>query len=287
MSILYGIKSINLKTVKRVNNKINHTLSDNKNYQKVPTPAASVLLIRDADKKIEVFMIKRSMKTNFGGAWVFPGGKIDHEDVSNDYQKYSPHLDDSSASERLGIEKNGLSYWTACIRECFEESGILLANQIGKSLKNTILKENDLETLSRFKDRILKGENIFYEMIDNLNLELATNELAYISHWVTPKIEKRRYSTRFFVARSTDQEAVHDGTEGVESKWINPEEALKQFKAGDFPMIMPTIKNLEMICGFTDASELLSFMNNKNNNDIPNIEPVFEIVDGEPKLIRY
>ena len=234
-----------------MNNKINHTLTDNKNYQKVPTPAASVLLIRDADKKIEVFMIKRSMKTNFGGAWVFPGGKIDHEDVSNDYQKYSPHLDDSTASERLGIEKN------------------------------------DLETLSRFKDRILKGENIFYEMIDNLNLELATNELAYISHWVTPKIEKRRYSTRFFVARSTDQEAVHDGTEGVESKWINPEEALKQFKAGDFPMIMPTIKNLEMICGFTDTSELLSFMNNKNKNDIPNVEPVFEIVDGEPKLIRY
>ena len=33
-------------------------------------------------------------------------------------------------------------------------------------------------------------------------------------------------------------------------------------------MIMPTIKNLEMICGFTDASELLSFMNNKNKNDI-------------------
>ena len=270
-----------------MNNKIKHTLTDNNDYQKVPTPAASVLLIRDTDKKVEVFMIKRSMKTNFGGVWVFPGGKIDGEDVSNDYLKYSPYLDDSSASKRLGIEKNGLSYWTACIRECFEESGILLANKKGKNLKNTILKDEDLEILSQFKDRILKGENIFYEMIDNLNLELATNELAYISHWVTPKIEKRRYSTRFFVARSTDQEAVHDGTEGVESKWINPEDALEKFKAGDFPMIMPTIKNLEMICGFVDTSELLSVMNKKDKNDIPNVEPVFEIVDGEPKLIRY
>ena len=214
-------------------NKINHTLSDNKNYQKVPTPAASVLLIRDADKKIEVFMIKRSMKTNFGGAWVFPGGKIDHEDVSNDYQKYSPHLDDSSASERLGIEKNGLSYWTACIRECFEESGILLANKKGK-FKNTILKENDLETLSRFKDRILKGENIFYEMIDNLNLELATNELAYISHWITPKIEKRRYSTRFFVARSTDQEAVHDGMKELRVNGLIPKKPLNNLRLETF-----------------------------------------------------
>ena len=52
-------------------------------------------------------------------------------------------------------------------------------------------------------------------------------------------------------------------------------------------MIMPTIKNLEMICGFTDTAELLSTMNNKNKSDIPNVEPVFEIVDGEPKLVRY
>jgi hypothetical protein len=52
-------------------------------------------------------------------------------------------------------------------------------------------------------------------------------------------------------------------------------------------MIMPTIKNLEMICGFANTSELLSFMNNKDKNDIPNVEPVFEIVDGEPKLISY
>ena len=75
--------------------------------------------------------------------------------------------------------------------------------------------------------------------------------------------------------------------EGVESKWINPEEALQESKSGNFPMIMPTIKNLEMICGFTNTAELLATMNNKNKSDIPNVEPVFEIVDGEPKLIRY
>ena len=270
-----------------MNNKINHIPSDNGDYQKVPTPAASVLLIRDTKQLIEVFMIKRSMKTNFGGVWVFPGGKIDNEDISNNYSKYSPHLDDVLASERLGLKKDGLSYWAASIRECFEESGILLANKKGVNLKNTILNNDDIKIIDQYKRKILQGENIFYEMIDILNLELATNELAYISHWVTPKIEKRRYSTRFFIARTTDQVAVHDGVEGVESKWINPEEALEQFKAGDFPMIMPTIKNLEMICGFANTSELLSFMNNKDKNDIPNVEPVFEIVDGEPKLIRY
>ena len=99
-----------------MSNQTNHTPSDNGNYEKTPTPAASVLLIRDTNKQIEVFMIKRSMKTNFGGAWVFPGGKIDNEDTSSNYSKYSPQLDDSLASARLGIEKNGLSYWIACIK---------------------------------------------------------------------------------------------------------------------------------------------------------------------------
>ena len=287
MSTLYGKKLINLKTIKRVNSKINHTLNENGNYQKEPTPAASVLLIRDMHEKVEVFMIKRSMTTNFGGAWVFPGGKIDDADISNNYLKYSPNLSDDLASERLDIEKDGLSYWIACIRECFEESGILLANKKGENLKKTIFRDGDLKIINQYKDRILSGENIFFEMIDNLNLELATKELSYISHWVTPKIEKRRYSTRFFIARTTDQEAIHDGTEGVESKWINPEEALKQSRSGNFPMIMPTIKNLEMICGYINTSELLSAMNNKNKSDIPNVEPVFEIVDGEPKLISY
>ena len=270
-----------------MNNKINHTPSDNGNYQKVPTPAASVLLRRDSKHWIEVFMIRRSMKTNFGGVWVFPGGKIDNEDISNNYLKYSPNLDDVSASERLGLKKDGLAYWAASIRECFEESGILLANKKGVNLKNTVLNDDDLKIIDQYKSKILQGENIFYQMIDTLKLELATNELAYISHWVTPKIEKRRYSTRFFIARTTDQVAVHDGVEGVESKWINPEEALQECESGNFPMIMPTIKNLEMICGYTDTSELLLNMNNKDKSDIPNVEPVFEIVDGEPKLVRY
>ena len=270
-----------------MSNQINHTPNDNGNYEKTPTPAASVLLIRDTNKQIEVFMIKRSMKTNFGGAWVFPGGKIDNEDTSINYSKYSPQLDDRLASARLGIEKNGLSYWIACIRECFEESGILLANKKGENLKNTIFTNKDLNIINDYKDRILNGENIFFEMIDHLNLELATSELAYISHWITPKIEKRRYSTRFFIARTTAQEATHDGTEGVESKWVNPKIALEESKNGNFPMIMPTIKNLEMISEYSSTALLLNDMKNKTKEAIPKVEPIFEIVDGEPRLISY
>ena len=269
------------------NYKINHTLSNANESNQPLIPAATVLLVRDHNSKIEVFMIKRALKTNFGGAWVFPGGKVDSSDDIKNISKYSPLLNDEEASKRLDIKSGGLIYWIACIRECFEESGILLADNEQRKISLDSLTVTELDNINQYKKKLLNGKDVFLELIEKFDLTLSTNEIAYISHWVTPKIEKRRYSTRFFVARSTDQEAVHDGTEGVESKWINPEEAIKQFKAGDLPMIMPTIKNLEMICGFTDTSELLSFMNNKDKNDIPNVEPVFEIVDGEPKLIRY
>ena len=52
-------------------------------------------------------------------------------------------------------------------------------------------------------------------------------------------------------------------------------------------MIMPTIKNLEMISEYTNTSVLLDDMNNKTKDAIPKVEPIFEMVNGEAKLISY
>ena len=48
------------------NYKINHTLSNANESNQSLIPAATVLLVRDHHSTIEVFMIKRAMKTNFG-----------------------------------------------------------------------------------------------------------------------------------------------------------------------------------------------------------------------------
>jgi 8-oxo-dGTP pyrophosphatase MutT (NUDIX family) len=45
-------------------------------------PAATVVLVRDARDALEVLLLRRSSKLAFhGGAWVFPGGRIDPEDA--------------------------------------------------------------------------------------------------------------------------------------------------------------------------------------------------------------
>ena len=269
------------------NYKINHTLSNANETNQSLIPAATVLLVRDHNSTVEVFMIKRAMKTNFGGAWVFPGGKVDSSDDIKNISKYSPLLNDEEASKRLGIKSGGLIYWIACIRECFEESGILLADNEQKKISKGRFKGSDEEIVNQYKKQLLQGKDVFLELIDKFDLTLSTNEIAYISHWITPKIEKRRYSTRFFIARCPNQLATHDGLEGVESRWLEPKVALDLYKSGEFPMIMPTIKNLELIKDFQDTQTLLLSMNDKLITDIPKVEPVFDVVDGKPKLISY
>ena len=107
---------------------VNHQFADPKEAPAEPKPAATVLLVRDIEGEgIEVFLIERAAKTNFGGAYVFPGGKVDLEDSSEHLSEICRGVSDKDASSALGIESGGLAYWVAVIRECFEEAGILLA----------------------------------------------------------------------------------------------------------------------------------------------------------------
>ena len=142
------------------NYKINHTLSNTNESKQPLIPAATVLLVRDHNSKIEVFMIKRAMKTNFGGAWVFPGGKVDSSDDIKNISKYSPLLNDEEASKRLDIKSGGLIYWIACIRECFEESGILLADNEQRKISLGSLTGTELDNINQYKKKLLEGKDV-------------------------------------------------------------------------------------------------------------------------------
>ena len=48
-------------------------------------PAATVLLVRDGDAGLEVFMLRRTFSAAFAsGMFVFPGGKVDEVDASSE-----------------------------------------------------------------------------------------------------------------------------------------------------------------------------------------------------------
>ena len=90
--------------------------------------AASLILLRDAPGGPEVLLLTRADKPGDqnSGASVFPGGLLDASDRGH-YPRCRG-LDDAAASARLGLSSDGLHYWVAAVRECFEEAGLLLAS---------------------------------------------------------------------------------------------------------------------------------------------------------------
>ncbi len=70
-------------------------------------PAATVVLIRDGEHGLEALLLQRAAAIKFaGGAWVFPGGRVDQQDFADDSQ------DIDAAARR------------AAVRECQEEAGV-------------------------------------------------------------------------------------------------------------------------------------------------------------------
>ena len=86
-----------------------------------PRPAATIVVIREAASTIEVLMVKRNDNVAFmAGAYVFPGGRVDDEDVALaagvDVNGTSRFADLSAAEEQ--------PYRIAAVRELEEEAGV-------------------------------------------------------------------------------------------------------------------------------------------------------------------
>jgi 8-oxo-dGTP pyrophosphatase MutT (NUDIX family) len=219
-------------------------------------PAATVMLVRDAldgAPGVEVFMLRRTANAVFGaGMFVFPGGRVDGIDGADDIAPFCRGLDDAEASRQLGIERGGLAYWVAAVRECFEEAGVLLAQRRdGGPLE---LRSDDRHEVH---DHDSSLSLVALCRRDDLVLDLSST--YYVDHWITPIGEQRRFDTRFFVAElPVDQEPLHDDMETVESLWVRPSEALRMQAAGELMMMPPTMANLRRLEPHATAAAALA-----------------------------
>lgn len=112
----------------------------------------------------------------------------------------------------------------------------------------------------------------FGEFIIAENLELALDALTPFAHWITPPILPKRFDTHFYiVAAPSDQIAIHDGLESVDSVWINPARALAEADAGKYTLVFATRLNLQMLAQSPDA---VSAMAAARVRRIVTVEPV-------------
>jgi 8-oxo-dGTP pyrophosphatase MutT (NUDIX family) len=217
--------------------------------------AASLILLRDSDRGLEVLLLRRAEKADDqnSGASVFPGGVVDTHDRS--LHLMCKGLDDRAASTRLGLPDGGLDYYAAAVRECFEEAGILFASdREDRMVELDRLPDGRLEAMRHAAEQ---GTDALLAMCEAQGWLLAMDRLAYFSHWLTPPGMPRRFDTRFFVAQLPPaQDVKPDGREIVAHMWLKPAEAVDP--ARGLKLMNVTRRTLEQLAGFDSAEHCMA-----------------------------
>jgi len=227
-------------------------MSDAFSFEAPDTPApireaATVIVLREGVEGPEALLLQRHSRSGFAAdAWVFPGGVVDEADG----QLPSAHwngIDLAQLAPRFNAtEAAVLALHVAAVRETFEESGLLLATTADGSALDV-----DAPEVRQMRNQLADREHPagaveFNAWLAAQNLILDLGALEFWARWITPVWEKRRYDTRFFLARAPrGQIAAFDDVETTGQLWIRPDDALTQAASGELHMIYPTIKNLE------------------------------------------
>lgn len=217
-----------------------------------PLDAASIIVLRPATRGFEVLLMRRHGNSQvLGGAYVFPGGKVDADDarVPASCLEQDPEALRQALGEADADDAQAQRMFSAAIRETLEECGILYAQGA------------DHHAASAARQSLLAGST-WSQWASAQDQALLTSALVPWSRWITPKASlmmSKRFDTRFFVAVLPDtQEALHDGHEATALEWLSPSAALTRYEQGDIDMAPPQIMTLLDLSRFDDVEAVLA-----------------------------
>ncbi len=201
-------------------------------------------------------MLKRSPKASaFPGTYVFPGGVLDVSDSEAQTLRCFRGLTPQQAATRLQMAPDAFAagHFMAAVRECFEETGIVLAVDEQRRTPGE-------ESLLRLRAR---GTHVghFFEALEREGLFVAADLMAYFAHWITPPVQARRFNTRFFLAEMPDRQQCRvDGIEMVDALWSSPTQMLEREQRGELELgSTPTRRILEELAQFVVPAAALAY----------------------------
>ncbi len=120
------------------------------------------------------------------------------------------------------------------------------------------------------------------ELAEEAGIELPADELVAYSRWITPRVVPIRFDTRFYLALAPAHSPPRpDGSETIDAAWFEPQAALDSHREGELSLVFPTIKHLESLLGFANATEALEAARRR---EVKPVEP--EVVgEGEERRI--
>jgi 8-oxo-dGTP pyrophosphatase MutT (NUDIX family) len=213
--------------------------------------ASSVILLRRAQPGFEVFLLRRQKGASFmASAFVFPGGAAEqHEDAR-----------------------------TAAARELFEEAGVLLAKMADERATTV-----EAPGLALLRKRVLAGDDPV-AVLASANLAWATDTLVPWAHWITPSIEPKRFSARFFVCElPPGQVPTFDAVETVEQIWVRPADAIA--RRGELNLPPPQIRTCWELAQHASIDDVLAAARTRADEPHPIMPRLKTLVAGEPPCL--
>ncbi|KAI9791275.1 MAG: hypothetical protein M1816_004056 [Peltula sp. TS41687] len=167
------------------------------NPRAAPRPSASVILISPANQILLLQRVRTSRA--FASAHVFPGGLVE------------PAQDGalrSTAPQDRAFHDDAGPYRNAAVRECFEESGILLARRRrrrnggeGGLVGWGVQWDGKMEERERdeVRGQIRDGKVRFRDWLEERGWVADVENLIPFTRWLTPATMPRRYSTQMYL----------------------------------------------------------------------------------------
>lgn len=244
-------------------------------FPAIPIPSATVLLLRDGVPGLEVFMVLRNAGIDFaGGALVYPGGKSDPADLTEETAFYCDGVD--------GLNLEEIGNRVCGIRETFEEAGFLLAREKGRG--TLVPGDRCLQLGAQYREAVHAGDLTMKDFAAREDLTLACDLMVPFARWITPERSPKRFDTWFFLARVPEgQSGSHDKMESVDSLWISPESALKGAADQTYNIVFATRCNLAKVGRAANVTEALE---TAQRNQIVTVEPDITILDDDQVSFR-
>ena len=117
------------------------------------------------------------------------------------------------------------------------------------------------------------------EAQEESGLQPRMTDMLQLSHWTTPVIEPKRFSTWIYAAPVASNEDVRiDGSEIHDSRWISIEEAIEGHKQGVLGMMPPTYLTLCDLARYSNVEQMLA---GERAREPDEVFPVFGKADGD------
>jgi 8-oxo-dGTP pyrophosphatase MutT (NUDIX family) len=239
--------------------------------------ASTVLLIKPnptANRcNYDLLFSKRSGQSSFmANNYVFPGGILENSD--------SLAFPSLPCSNLIAEEK--LSHRVCAIREVFEETGILLAQSADENHNShhevKLLQLRNQLNAPRTNKSADESESVFGSALHELGLFPAVNLVFPWARWLTPRQEKRRYNTWFYL-HLLQNESNHthspDYKEITETVWLTPSEALNQAQQGLITLPPPTTYILhDLVANYPTVKAIEKYLQAQQFNQNYSIQPI-------------